>query len=232
MSNFLPCWDGGNGGTFSRTHRLLALGISAWTSRFRGSHAGAQPAYRLQHIVGDGRHESLAVHFPQSSQPRLCPPQPVQRRKDSLDYGPTARHFSPIGGSLVPFLGLKVQRVIDGESQVPALLVRRKTLSLYRTSLAILLAGHVLVAGVAAVIASPLQHFPLGTNHMVSPVLKVPSGHHVRFLPGVNGNIGGDAPFFQDLSQAARIVGGVGRQRDRRQGEMFKQMGQGLPFPL
>ena len=37
MSNSLPCWDRGNGGTFSRTHRLLALGISAWTSRFRGS---------------------------------------------------------------------------------------------------------------------------------------------------------------------------------------------------
>ena len=46
--------------------------------------------------------------FHQSSQPRLCPPQPVQRRKDSLDYGPTVRHFPPIGGSLVPSLGLKV----------------------------------------------------------------------------------------------------------------------------
>ena len=90
---------------------------------------------------------------------------------------------------MVPFLDLKVQRVVDGESQVPALLVRRKTLSLYRTSLAILLAGHILVAGVAAVIASPLQHLALGTDRMVSPVLKAPSGHHVRFLPGMDGNI-------------------------------------------
>ena len=173
----------------SRTHRLLELGIAAWTSRFRRSGAGAQPAYCLQHIVGDGRHESLAVHLPQPSQPRLCPPQPVQRRKDSLDYGPTARHFSPIGGSLVPFLGLKMQRVVDGESQVPPLLPWRKTLFFDGASLAILLTGNVLVAGVAAMIASPLQHLALGTDHMVSPVLKAPSGHHVRFLPGMDGNM-------------------------------------------
>ena len=90
---------------------------------------------------------------------------------------------------MVPFLGLKVQRVIDGESQVPALLVRGKTLLFDGASLAILLTGHVLADGAAAVIASPLQHLALGTDHMVSPVLKAPSGHHVGFLPGVNGNI-------------------------------------------
>ena len=33
----------------------------------------------------------------------------IPSTKNSLDYGPTASHFPPIGGSLVPFLGLKVQ---------------------------------------------------------------------------------------------------------------------------
>ena len=42
MSNFLPCWDGSNGGTFSRTHRLLALGISAWTKVDPGIRTGMQ----------------------------------------------------------------------------------------------------------------------------------------------------------------------------------------------
>ena len=110
--------------------------------------------------------------FPQSSQPRFCPSQPIQGCEDSLDNGPTPCHFPPVGGSLVPFLSLKVQRVIDGEPQVPALLPWRKTLFLDGASLAILLTGYVLVAGVAAVVASPLQHLPLGTDHMVSPVLK------------------------------------------------------------
>ena len=133
---------------------------------------------------------------------------------------------------LFPLLGFKVQRVIDGEPQVPAFLPWRETLFFDGASLAILLTGHVLVAGAAAVIASPLQHFPLGTDHMVSPVLKASSGHHVRFLPGMDGNIGRDAPFLQNLSQPSRIVGGVGCQRDRRQGEMVKQTWQGLPFPF
>ena len=110
--------------------------------------------------------------FPQSSQPRFLPSQPVQGCEDSLDNGPTPRHFPPVGGSLVPFLGLKVQRVIDSEPQVPPLLPWRKTLFFDRASLAILLTGYVLVAGVAAVVASPLQHLALGTDHMVSPVLK------------------------------------------------------------
>ena len=52
--------------------------------------------------------------LPQSFQPRFCPSQPAQGCEDSLDNGPTPRHLSPIGGSLVAFLGLKVQRVIDG----------------------------------------------------------------------------------------------------------------------
>ena len=38
--------------------------------------------------------------------------------------------------------------------------------------------------------------------------------------------------FLQDLFQPACIVGGVSRQRDWRQAEIFKQLGQGLPFPL
>ena len=62
----------------------------------------------------------------------------------------------------------------NGESQVPAFLARGKTLLFDGTSLAILLAGYVLVAGVAAVIASPLQHLALRADHMVSPVLKAP----------------------------------------------------------
>ena len=118
---------------------------------------------------------------------------------------------------MVPFLGFKVQRVIDGGSQVPALLPWGETLfldgaSLDGASLAILLTGYVLVAGVAAVEASPLQHLALGTDHMVSPVLKAPSGHHVGFLPGMDGNISRDAPFLQDLSQPARIVSSVSCQ--------------------
>ena len=119
-----------------------------------------------------------------------------------------------------------------GQSQVAAFLMERKTMFFDGASLAIVLPGYVLVAGVAAVIGSPFQHLALGTDHMVSPVLKAPSSHHVRFLPGMDGDIGRDAPFLQEQSQPARIVSGVSRQRDWRQGEVFKQLGQGLPFPL
>ena len=115
-------------------------------------------------------------------------------------------------------LGFQVQRVIDGEPQVPALLPWRKTLFFDPASLAILLTGYVLVAGVAAVVANPLQHLSQGIDHMVSPVFKASPGHHVGFLSGVNGNVGRDATFLQDLSQPARIVSSVNRQRDWRQG--------------
>ena len=96
-------------------------------------------------------HSPLSRDFahPSRSRDAKIPSTMVRRR---------AVPFPPVGGSLVPFLGFKVQRVIDGESQVPALLPWRETLFFDRASLAILLTGYVLVAGVAAVIASPLQH--------------------------------------------------------------------------
>ena len=99
-------------------------------------------------------------------------------------------------------------------------------------SLAILLTGHVLVAGIAAVVASSLQHFPLGTDHMVSLVLKASPGHHIGFLPRMDGNIGRDPTFLQDLSQPARIVGGVSCQRGWLDRKLLQELGHCLPFSL
>ena len=45
-------------------------------------------------------------------------------------------------------------------------------------------------------------------------------------------DIGGDASFLKDPSESSRIAGGVSRQRDWRQGEMFEQPGARLPIPL
>ena len=56
----------------------------------------AQSAHRLQHVVGDGRHESLSVDVPQPSQPGPVLPQPVQGGKRSFGDGPAAAHLAPV----------------------------------------------------------------------------------------------------------------------------------------
>ena len=76
-----------------------------------------------------------------------------------------------------------------------------------------------------------LQHLALGTDKMVSPVLETPSRGHVGFLPGMDGDIDGDASFLEDLSESSRIAGGVSRQRDWRQGEMSSSWGKASHSP-
>lgn len=123
-----------------------------------------------------------------------------------------------------------MEGVIDGQARVPAFLVWRETLLLDGTGLAILLAGHVLVAGVAAVIGSPLEDLALRTDHVVAPIIKASPGHDAGFLPGVNGNVGGNALLVQQLSQSARIVSGVGSQGRGLDGQLLQKLGYGLPF--
>ena len=126
--------------------------------------------------------------------------QPVQGCEDSLNNGPAPRHLPVVGEGSVPLLGLEIQGVIDGKSQGPALLMRRKTLFLDGTGLAMLLTSHVLIAGVATMLGSPFQDLPLGTDRMVSPVFEASSGDQVGFMYLMVGNIGGDALAFQKIS--------------------------------
>ena len=60
------------------------------------SRSVAQSVHRLQHVVGDGRHESLSVDVPQPSQPGPVLPQPVQGGKRSFGDGPAAAHLAPV----------------------------------------------------------------------------------------------------------------------------------------
>ena len=145
------------------------------------------------------------------------------RRQDSLDNGPTPRHFLPIGGSLVPFLDLKVQRVVNDESQVPTLLVRGKKLFFDGACLAPsdwLPTGSWRCGGDSQPASAPCPgDRPHGLPGAQSPLWPPCS------IPARDGVIGRDAPFLQDLSQPDRIADGVSRQRDWRQGEMSQQMG-------
>ncbi len=74
-------WFPANGG-------LLELGVVIDTFRSRWSYAVAQAAYRLQHVVGDGRHESPAVYLPYFSDRWT-----IYRPLDALeDMGGPAQH--------------------------------------------------------------------------------------------------------------------------------------------
>ena len=74
-------WSPANGG-------LLELGVVIDTFRSRWSYAVAQAAHRPQHVLGDGRHESPAVHLSHLSDrwTIYCPPDEWE------DMGGPAQH--------------------------------------------------------------------------------------------------------------------------------------------
>lgn len=103
----------------------MVMGVVGGHTKSMRSRAASQPAQRFQQVVGYDRYEAFAIYLPQSPQPRLRPPQPVQRCENSLSDGQAPHHLPAVGGSPVPFLGLEVQGVIDAKAQVPAPKYRR-----------------------------------------------------------------------------------------------------------
>ena len=67
---------------------------------------------------------------------------------------------------------------------------------------------------------------------MVSPVLEISPGHHVGFLPGVDGDVGGNALLVQQVSQSASIVAGVGSQGEGLNGQLPEDVGHRFPLTL
>ena len=58
---------------------------------------------------------------------------------------------------------------------------------------------------------------------MVAVVDELPGGNHAGLVAGVDGDVGRDVPFLQQLPQSPVTVPDVSRQRHREQGEFLDQ---------
>ena len=111
-----------------------------------------QPAYHLQHVVGQGGHVSFAVHLPQTAEPGLGPAAPVQRCEGPFCNGLAAATYKRERRRQVPLPSLQVDRVIHRQAEIPSFLSRRQTGILDRAGLAILLTRYVFKGA-----ASPME---------------------------------------------------------------------------
>ena len=101
--------------------------------------------------------------------------------------------------------------MIHAEGHVPAFLVARKALLLYRASLTIPLMGNVLVGAVSLHPFASIQHLALFTNQVIAVIREIPLGNQGVLLHWMDGNVGGDPPFLQYLPELASAIGGVSR---------------------
>ena len=111
-----------------------------------------QPAYHLQHVVGQGGHVSFAVHLPQTAEPGLGPAAPVQRCEGPFCNGLASAAYKRERRRQVPLPSLQVDRVIHRQAEIPSFLSRRQTGVLDRAGLAILLTRYVFKGA-----ASPME---------------------------------------------------------------------------
>ena len=111
-----------------------------------------------------------------------------------------------MGSRPVPLPGPQVKGVIHGKSNVATLLSRRQAGVFDRTRLAVLLTCEVLVCAVPPVERAPAQDFALWADQVIAVIHKPASGDHIGFLDGMDGNLGRDIPFFQQLPKLTCVV--------------------------
>ena len=88
----------------------------------------------------------FTLRSPQSPQARRSPSQPSQGSEGSFRNGAAVGFLPAVHGGSVAFLRREHPGAIYAEGYVPAFLVRRKALVLYRAGLTISLIGNVLVS--------------------------------------------------------------------------------------
>ena len=82
-------------------------------------------------------------------------------------------------------------------SEVPPFLHRREAAVLDGTSSTMLLTRNVQVRPLPFVVRAPAQDLSLGADRVVAVMHEIAAGHHAGLLPGMDGDVRGDALSLQ-----------------------------------
>ena len=72
-------------------------------------------------------------------------------------------------------------------------------------------------------VRTPRKDVALWANQVVAVIDEIATGHHAGSLLGLDGDVGGDVPFFPQVAKPTVAVAGVRSQRYRLQRETFQQ---------